>query len=199
MANPVYGIPVATPPAGLIVRTVTVGGADYQVVMMATDDGSLVTVGNPFPVTAASLPLPAGASTAAHQVTQTASLATLLVELQLKADLTETQPVSVATLPLPSGAATAANQTTEITSLGLISAGVNLGRFAANDVEVSGVVTYVGKTDKDAVYLVMKIDETTGVSISYATILNNGAVANYAAAWAARATLTYNTYDGAFS
>jgi len=35
---------------------------------------------------------------------------TLLTELQLKADLTETQPVSVASLPLPSGAATSAKQ-----------------------------------------------------------------------------------------
>ena len=44
-------------------------------------------------------------------------LDSLLTELQLKADLTETQPVSVASLPLPSGAATAANQSTEITAL----------------------------------------------------------------------------------
>lgn len=44
----------------------------------------------------------------------------LLAELQLKADLTETQPVSVATLPLPAGAATAANQATANTSLGTI-------------------------------------------------------------------------------
>ena len=35
---------------------------------------------------------------------------TLLAELQLKADLTETQPVSAASLPLPSGASTAAKQ-----------------------------------------------------------------------------------------
>lgn len=42
------------------------------------------------------------------------TLAALLAELQLKADLTETQPVSVASLPLPTGAATAANQTTII-------------------------------------------------------------------------------------
>lgn len=34
----------------------------------------------------------------------------LLAELQLKADLTETQPVSAASLPLPSGAATSAKQ-----------------------------------------------------------------------------------------
>lgn len=51
--------------------------------------------------------------------TQT-TLASLLTELQLKADLTETQPVSVASLPLPSGAATAANQATEISGLAAI-------------------------------------------------------------------------------
>lgn len=39
--------------------------------------------------------------------TQT-TLAELLVELQLKADLSETQPVSAATLPLPTGASTEA-------------------------------------------------------------------------------------------
>jgi len=41
----------------------------------------------------------------------------LLTELQLKADLTETQPVSVASLPLPTGAATEAKQDTAITQL----------------------------------------------------------------------------------
>jgi len=40
------------------------------------------------------------------------TLAALLTELQLKADLTETQPVSAAALPLPAGAATAAHQVT---------------------------------------------------------------------------------------
>jgi len=45
----------------------------------------------------------------ADAATETTSAA-LLTELQLKADLTETQPVSAASLPLPSGAATSANQ-----------------------------------------------------------------------------------------
>ncbi len=40
----------------------------------------------------------------------TAQLNALLTELQLKADLTETQPVSAASLPLPAGAATSAKQ-----------------------------------------------------------------------------------------
>lgn len=50
----------------------------------------------------------AGDATAANQVTNHTKLDSLLTELQLKADLTETQPVSAASLPLPSGAATEA-------------------------------------------------------------------------------------------
>lgn len=51
--------------------------------------------------------LPTGASTET-------TLAALLTELQLKADLTDTQPVSLASVPLPTGAATSANQSTII-------------------------------------------------------------------------------------
>lgn len=76
------------------------------------------------------LPLPTGASTSAkqlpddHNVTVSNIASTpvisgfatsakqdiLLTELQLKADLTETQPVSNASLPLPTGASTSAKQ-----------------------------------------------------------------------------------------
>jgi hypothetical protein len=65
------------------------------------------------PVSAAALPLPSGAATeagnlatiAAKDFATQATLASVLTELQLKADLLETQPVSAASLPLPSGAA----------------------------------------------------------------------------------------------
>ena len=50
--------------------------------------------------------------------TQT-TLAALLVELQLKADLTETQPVSLATVPLPTGAATQTTLAALLTELQL--------------------------------------------------------------------------------
>ena len=77
------------------------------------------------PVSAAALPLPAGASTEvtlaailakiiaapsteAKQDTAITALGALLTELDKKADLTETQPVSAAALPLPTGAATEA-------------------------------------------------------------------------------------------
>lgn len=56
--------------------------------------------------------LPDGASTSAKQDI-------LLTELQLKADLTETQPVSAASLPLPSGASTSAKQDTLLAELQL--------------------------------------------------------------------------------
>lgn len=54
--------------------------------LVITLDGETVAI------TAASLPLPAGAATSAKQDT-------LLTELQLKADLSETQPVSLASVP----------------------------------------------------------------------------------------------------
>ena len=46
------------------------------------------------------------------------ALDALLLELEKKSDLTETQPVSLAALPLPGGASTAVNQSTVITRLG---------------------------------------------------------------------------------
>lgn len=51
--------------------------------------------------------------------TQT-TLAALLVELQAKADLSETQPVSAASLPLPTGASTEATLAAQALDIGLI-------------------------------------------------------------------------------
>ncbi len=56
----------------------------------------------------------------------------LLAELQLKADLTETQPVSLASIPLATGASTAANQATEIASLSSIDTKLTSQATAAN-------------------------------------------------------------------
>lgn len=77
-------------------------------------DGSGVTQ----PVSAASLPLPTGAATAARQDTGNTSLSSIdsktpaLVSGRQPVDGSGvTQPISAASLPLPTGAATAANQT----------------------------------------------------------------------------------------
>lgn len=85
------------------------------------------------PVSAASLPLPTGAATAANQATEIASLASIdagipaalgaaVTASSMPVNIASDQvvPVSATTLPLPTGAATSANQTTEITSLQLI-------------------------------------------------------------------------------
>jgi hypothetical protein len=59
----------------------------------------------------------------------------LLAELQLKADLTDTQPVSLASVPLPTGAATEAKQDTGNTSLADID---------TNTVNIPNVITTEG-------------------------------------------------------
>lgn len=85
---------------------------------------------------AGALPLPTGAateatlaavlakiiaapSTEAKQDTIITALASLLTELALKADLSETQPVSAASLPLPTGAATQTTLAALLTELQL--------------------------------------------------------------------------------
>lgn len=94
------------------------------------------------PVSAASLPLPAGAATAALQTSGNASLSSidtkLTAPLSVTGPLTDTQlrasavPVSMASSPLPTGAATAANQATEIASLASIDGKLNsLGQKAS--------------------------------------------------------------------
>jgi hypothetical protein len=82
------------------------------------------------PISAASLPLPSGAATAAKQPalgtagTASADVITVQGKSGMVALVTDgsgvTQPVSVASLPLPSGAATSASQSTGNTSLSSI-------------------------------------------------------------------------------
>lgn len=63
----------------------------------------------------------------------------------------------------------------------------------------TSTVTYVGQEDKDGVYIITKIDTSSGTEITYATITNNPTVTSYANAWAARAsTLVFNYYSTAF-
>lgn len=65
--------------------------------------------------------------------------------------------------------------------------------------EATATITYIGSETAAGVYEVQKIDETSGVTITYATITNNPTVANLTAAWAARATtLVYNVYSTAY-
>ena len=69
---------------------------------------------------------------------------TLLTELQLKADLTETQPVSAATLPLPAGASTSLIQTDGTQKSQSVHSDGTLGQL------ISGVQYVSGKSGVDA-------------------------------------------------
>lgn len=83
-------------------------------------------------------------ATAANQSTEILRLDSILAELQLKCDLTETQPVSAATLPLPTGAATSAKQDTSNTKLDSLLAELQLNLATRVD-EASSTITYIGK------------------------------------------------------
>ena len=117
-----------------------------------TTVGAVTGITNPVAITAASLPLPTGAATAAKQpaigTAGTASADVLTIQgiasmTALKVDgsaVTQpvsgtfwqaTQPISAASLPLPTGAATSANQATEITSLSTIATNSGLAATAA--------------------------------------------------------------------
>lgn len=70
--------------------------------------------------------------------------------------------------------------------------------YAVNDVaSPSATITYVGKESQAGAWLVQKVDTTSGVVVRYASIANNALVVGYAAAWAARAGLTYGTFSEA--
>ena len=129
--------------AGAVIKTDDLAGAQAQGVKIvlgadSVDDG-YVASGNPLPVSAASLPLPSGAATAARQDTGNASVASIdgktpalgqaamaaSVPVAIASDQSAV-PVSAAALPLPSGAATAANQATQITAEQAIQASVEI-------------------------------------------------------------------------
>ena len=108
-------------------------------------------------------------------------------------------PVSASALPLPSGASTSALQSTANTALVALQAANAQHAFGINDVATpSATVTYVGMSDKDGTWCVKKVDTTSGVSIGWASVTNNGGYITYSAAWTARASLTYGRYDEAF-
>ena len=104
-----------------------------------------------------------------------------------------TQPISATSLPLPTGAATE-------TTLSAIQLAARFAGIFPNHVDSpDSSTTYVGKEDKDGVWMVQKISVSgTVTTLTYATVLNNGAVLTYASAWTNRATLTYGTFAQAF-
>lgn len=119
------------------------------------------------PISAASLPLPSGASTSALQTTGNTSLSSIdtkltspltvtgpLTDTQLRASAVSvsvsnfpaTQPVSASSLPLPTGAATAANQATANTSLSSIDSKLSSPITVSGAISISGATGISGAT-----------------------------------------------------
>lgn len=102
-------------------------------------------------VSAASLPLPTGASTAALQGTTNTSLASIdgklptLVTGRVPVDGSGvTQPISAASLPLPSGAATSAAQTTINTSITTVNTSITSVNTALGAIADAAATTDTG-------------------------------------------------------
>lgn len=75
----------------------------------------------------------------------------------------------------------------------------SIKNFGTNNVdEASLTLTYVGKEDADGVWIIQKIDTSSGTAITYATNKNNSSVSSYSSAWTNRETLVYSLYNDAF-
>ncbi len=95
------------------------------------NDGDVAS-GNPVPVSAASLPLPTGASTEATLALIKAKTDNLDVALSTRTKPADTQIVSAASLPLPTGAATSALQTQPGVDIGDVTVNNAAGAAAVN-------------------------------------------------------------------
>lgn len=112
-------------------------GAGYSRLSDAFAMPIKIGTGQTLPVSAASLPLPTGAATAANQATANAALASL----DGKVAACDTGNVTVAASALPTGAATAANQTTGNSALASIDGKITACNTGAVTVASSALPT----------------------------------------------------------
>lgn len=59
-------------------------------------------------------------------------------------------------------------------------------------------IFYVGKENPGGSWLIERIDATTGVVKTYATVDNNPRITSYSSSWSSRLTLTYGQFSTAF-
>ncbi len=80
-----------------------------------------------------------------------------------------------------------------ISQLTDISSKISDSYFTNNvDDQTTDGVIYVGKEDKDGNWLIVKMDFSSGISITGASIKNNSTYTAYADAWSARESLIYD-------
>jgi hypothetical protein len=61
-----------------------------------------------------------------------------------------------------------------------------------------GNITYEGKEDYSGKWFITKIDESTNITITYASSKNNATYTSYSLAWADKLILTYGTHSNTF-
>lgn len=98
-----------------------------------------------------------------------ATLAALLVELALKADLTETQPVSQSSQPLPTGAATEATVSASDSKLADLNArlGGSLAPVEHDELEITYVVAGNGIGEVETVLYKLAAATVATLTLSY--------------------------------
>ena len=108
------------------------------------------------------------AFTAEDFATQT-TLAALLTELQLKADLTETQPVSIASIPLPTDAATETTLSAADTKLAALNArlGGSLAPVEHDELEITYVTAGNGIGEIETVIYKLATATVATLTLSY--------------------------------
>ena len=74
---------------------------------------------------------------------------------------------------------------------------INNENFITNNIDEIGLVTYIGKENKDGIWIIQKIDETSGTLFSFASSLNNATYTYYDVAWSCKTVLTYGAYNEA--
>ena len=68
--------------------------------------------------------------------------------------------------------------------------------YFLQDYEEGTPVSYSGLNSKSGNYLIKKIDQTSGMKLTYASKINNPSYANYSNAWTARYSLVYGDAEG---
>jgi len=72
-------------------------------------------------------------------------------------------------------------------------------KWNVNDIdEASATVTYIGQEEKEGGWYLKKIDTSSQVVFTHASVTNNPSILTYSSAWTSRASITYQAFSSAF-
>ena len=81
-------------------------------------------------------------------------------------------------------------------SISTSSGPVELSQYLFHDMESpTSTLSYIGKQDNLGKWLILELNESTGLVLRYANVSNNSGQTTYTAAWANRASLTFEMLE----